>query len=442
VRSIVRDVEGVQFGDTAPSEPLYRSVLTRVIPLVSRALALGLVFLGLSVALSCTPHGGDDVGRGNTSPSGTQAVLEVVEKHGIKIRRRNEPFAQLDRPLLLVLLPEVRLDDAGWQELLAWVKDKGGRLILAGVQPPPELEQRIVPDATEGATLYVSSHVHWPGHPAVSLPPGLKIVAKDGSDAPEGTVLLRGASAVLTERTLGEGRVMVVADDRLFTNASLVVDEDASFVLSLLYHGSIAPEREVEICDAWTGAGAQTPLSSVNEARLTPVVLQLFVLMALLYLWKGRAFARLRDPPAEGRRAFVDHARALGLTYQRARASRHVTGLYAVWALERLRERVHRAGRQGLIPLAEAIAARTGRPEGEIMGILVEASGARDEAAPPSSFRPESRRGGAAARSVRPGKEAEPDLALIRELMSFLAATGSGRTSTGPHPPTPTSRAR
>ncbi len=57
VRSIARDVEGVQFGATPPSEPVFRSVLERVLPLVGRALALALVFFGLSVGLSCAPHG-------------------------------------------------------------------------------------------------------------------------------------------------------------------------------------------------------------------------------------------------------------------------------------------------------------------------------------------------------------------------------------------------
>jgi Domain of unknown function (DUF4129)/Domain of unknown function (DUF4350) len=433
VKGIVRDVEGVQFGDTAPSEPLFRSVLARVVPLVGRGLALALCFLGLSVALSCTPHeGGDDEGRADTSPSGTQGLVEAFEKHGIKIKRRSEPLSQLDRPLALVLLPEATLDDAAWKDVLAWVKDKGGRLVLAGVTPlPAELEQRIVPDPGEVTALFVAPGVHWPGHPAVSLPHGARIVSTLGPTAgegpPEGTVLLRGESAVVTERRLGEGRVVVVADERLFTNAALAVDEDASFALSILYRSSVAPEREVELCDAWTGAGAQTPMDSVSQAHLTPVVLQIFALMGLLFLWKGRAFARLRDPPEEGRRAFADHARALGLTYQRAHAARHVTGLYAVWALERLRERVHRAGRQGLIPLAEAIAARTGRPEGEVMSVLADAAGARDEAAPPSSFRPEPRRGPASGGA---GKKdtSEPDLALMRELQGFLQATGSRRS--------------
>jgi hypothetical protein len=200
----------------------------------------------------------------------------------------------------------------------------------------------------------------------------------------------------------------------------------------LLYRGSVPPAREIEICDAWTGAGAQTPIESLQQARLTPVVVQLFVLLGLLLLWKGRAFARLRDPPSEARRAFADHARALGLAYGRSRASRHVAGLYAVWALERLRERVHRSGRQGLIPLAEAIAQRTGRPEGEVMGVLVEATSAREEAAPPSSFRASPRLPAPRGR----GGDAESDLALMRALMSFLSATGSKSQ------PTPNPRAR
>jgi hypothetical protein len=439
VKDIVRDVEGVQFGDKAPSEPLFRSVLARVVPLVSRGLALALVFLGLSVALSCTPHdgGGDDEGRPDTSPSGTQALIEAFEKHGVKMRRRNEPLSQLDRPLALVLLPEASLDEAAWKDVLAWVKTKGGRLVLAGVSPlPAELEQRLTYDTEETTSLTVAPGVHWTGHPEVSLPTGARIVAADPdggaplagtSETLDGAVLLRGKSTVVTERRLGEGKVVVVADERLFTNLALAVGDDATFALSVLYRSALGPEREVELCDAWTGAGAQTPMESVAQAHLTPVVLQLFVLMGLLFLWKGRAFARLRDPPAEGRRAFVDHARALGLTYQRAHAARHVTGLYAVWALERLRERVHRAGRQGLIPLAEAIAARTGRPEGEIMSVLVEAAGARDEAAPPSSFRPESRRGPASIRDRKKKDTSEPDLTLMRELQSFLEATGSRR---------------
>jgi hypothetical protein len=429
VREVVREVEDVQFGATPATEPVFRAVLARVLPLVGKAIGLVVAFIGLSAALSCAPHGGGDPGGGDTSPSGTQAIIDVMARQGLKIRRRNEPLVEVSRPLALVVLPDAILDEEAWKHLLAWVNDKGGRLILAGTTGlPAEIQQRIVVDAE--TVTHLEPSVDWVAQEAISLPPGSAVAQADGKDV-EGVVLHRAASPVLTERTFGEGRIVLVADERLFTNAALTPDDDASFLLGLLLRSAPAPEREIELVDGLTGAGARTPLESLQQARLTPFVIQLFVLMALLFLWKGRAFARLREPAAQVRRAFADHARALGLSYQRARASHHVTGLYAVWALDRLRERVHRGGRQGLIPLAEAIAARTGRPEGEIMSVLVEAVSARDEAAPPSSFRPSGRRPGAPAQ--RPKESPESDLALMRELMSFLAATGS------PKPPTPRS---
>jgi hypothetical protein len=448
----------VQFGATPPSEPVFRSVLERVLPLVGRAVALALVFFGLSVALSCTPHDRGEDENADTSPSGAQAIIEVMTKHGLKVHRRSASLAKLEAPSALVLLPDVELDDAAWKQLLGWVREKGGHLVIAGVPGlPSELGLRIEGETSDTRTLTVAPGNRWAGFPVLSLPPGRRIVdAEGGADAGapvtmgpraapnpgpagraplatveeeeepiEGTVLLRGDSVVALERTLGEGRVLVLADHRLFSNIALTVDDDASFLLTALFRAAIPPDREVEIADEWTGAGAQSPFASVDHAHLTPVIVQLLILLGLLFLWKGRAFARLREPSVLARRAFADHARALGQTYARARVSRHVAGLYAVWALDRLRERVHKNGRQGLIPLAEAIAARTGRPEGEVMSVLVEASGAREEAAPPSSFRVQ----GAARAPAATGKDAAAaDFALMNELMSFLTATGQHRS--------------
>ncbi len=286
VRSIARDVEGVQFGATPPSEPVFRSVLERILPLVGRALAVALLFFGLSAAASCTPHGhnGGDEGHADTSPSGAQAIIEVLGKHGLKVHRRAEAISKLERPLALVVLPDVVLDDAAWKHLLEWVRVKGGHLVVAGARSlPPELELRIVKDDAQGTAITVAPENRWVGLPALSLPPGRRIVdASDSSDADggaaasivqatlDGAVLFRGGSVVATERPLGEGHVLLVADERLFTNIALTVDDDASFLLSALFHASIPPDREVEIADRWTGAGAQTPMASVQNAHLTP----------------------------------------------------------------------------------------------------------------------------------------------------------------------------
>ncbi|WP_437869642.1 DUF4350 domain-containing protein [Sorangium sp. So ce363] len=429
MRSIVRDVEGVQFGVTPPSEPIFRAVMDRVVPLVSRALALAFVAFGLSAALSCiscTPHAGGDEGGGDRSPSGTQAVLEVLDEQGFKARRRGEALAAPDRALALVVLPGATIDDATWKDLFAWVSDKGGTLFLAGLPRLPdevELGLRVAQDAETSTALAAD----WSRGLRASLPPGKRLVEANGDEPEDLYMILRGESSSTAGvvRRLGEGKVVVVADDRLVSNVSLAAPDNAQLFLDLLRFAPYA--TEVEIVDEWTGVGAETPFEAVREANLWPVIAQLFLLLALLYLWKGSAFARLRDPPAAGRRAFADHARALGLAYRRARASRHAAGLYASWALDRLRERVHRSGRRGLIPLAEAIAARTGRPEAEVMRVLVEASGAREDAAPASSLRaPESARGARPSPRSRDGAAA--DLELVRELQGFLDATGQ-RTS-------------
>ncbi len=438
VRAIAGDVERAQFGATPPSERVFREVLARVLPLVGRALGVLLFGLCLSGLLSCAPHDGGahrgaPVVDGDPSPLGARAVAEVMNGHGLHIRHRIERLSSVEGVLTLVLLPGVELDGDAWAHLSAWVRD-GGRLVLAGVPVPAEVGLKLAADPeSPSTTVYIDPALsESSGELHVRLPPGRRLVLGDGQSEPEEGVLLRSdASVIAAEMPFGEGMITVFAEDSLFTNLALTVNDNALLLLATLFRVS-EESRVIEICDAFTGVGAATPLESVRRAELTPVLAQLFVLLALVLVWKGAAFARRRDPPAEARRAFADHVRALGLAYASARASHHVVGLYASWGLERLRERVHRSGGQGLLPLAEAIAARTGRSEGEVMRVLVEAAGSRDEAAPPSSLRLRPRNRASPKRSR---DDAEADFALMRELSAFLEATGQHHRRGGPPPP-------
>lgn len=422
VRGIVRDVERVQFGDTPASERTSREVLERVVPLVARALSALLLCFGSSAVLSCVPHVEAGSADAPTSPSGRQAVVELLGERGVEVKRRAEPLGKLAGPTTVVLLPGVQPDDATWEHLLAWVQDQGGRLILAGAHPlPAGVGVKLVQGTSQGTAVRVDfQYVGTYGDLSLAIPEGPGLEPVSGEEV-EGALLHRKEAVYASLRSVGEGKLAVLADDRLFTNAALLAVDDAA-LLTRLVQGMPEP-AELELCDEWTGIGATTPLQSLDRAHLTPLIVQLFALLGLFCLWKGKAFARLRDPPSEARRAFADHVRALGLAYSRARASRHVLGLYAAWAMERLRERVHRTGGQGLIPLAEVIAARTGRSEAEVMRVLVEAGGARDEAAPPSSLRPTGARPAPRARRA----EVEADLALMHELWGLLSAMG-GRT--------------
>jgi hypothetical protein len=199
----------------------------------------------------------------------------------------------------------------------------------------------------------------------------------------------------------------VFADEMLFSNAAMAVDDDARFVVDLLSEY----DRDIEVIDEWTGTGSQSPIESITNSHLTPVILQLLAFMGLLYLWRGIPFARLKDPPARGRRAFVDHVHALALQYAKARASRHVLSAYAGWVLERLRDRVAPGNERTLHGLAQAVAARTGRDEASVMRLLVEAHTMRESASHASGVYTARRR----------------DLEVMRELSALLAESKRSR---------------
>ena len=99
----------------------------------------------------CIPHHGTASGSGtraDTSPSGTAALVEVLEKHEFKVRYRLEGLDKLEKPLTLVILPGAEIDAGGWKHLLTWVREQGGRLVLAGISNlPEELNLRTTPDS-------------------------------------------------------------------------------------------------------------------------------------------------------------------------------------------------------------------------------------------------------------------------------------------------------
>jgi hypothetical protein len=421
VRSVFRDVERVQFGSEPASSSLFQSVYARVVPLATRAagaLAVVLALVGLGACKPRESRGGDDLTH-SAEPSGSRGLLELLQREGVDAERRKSPLVRIGQDhAVVVLLDGTGLGRKAWDELFDWVEDRGGVLVVSADAAPPE-RLRIRRASLAGAGPIVTVAEQQPllhGNWHLALPEERVLEVEREGPAP---LLLRGGGTYATWEQRGSGTIVVLADGRLLENAALAFADNATAIVDLL--GSF--DRTVQICDAWTGAGAQTPMDSVREARMTPLVLQVLLVALLLLLWKGIAFGKLRDPPEQKRRSFADHVRALGLAYSRARASQHVLGQYAAWAIERLRERAHRGTRGGLVPLAESVAARTGKSEADVVRTLVEAQGARDVDAPPSFRQP-----GAPRPEKKQESEEAKDLALVRELGGFLDVTKTQST--------------
>jgi hypothetical protein len=417
MQAVVSNVEEVQFGGGPPTEGHYRAVLTGVVGLLGEKLAACLPFvinLGLGLGLATMLAGCSiDRDRWDHSPSGRAGVIDLLQRYGFTPRERLIALSKIDKSVSsLVLLPGASVDEAGWDAIAAWTSD-GGSLLIAGGQRtlPAWIGAQAAPEAAGPATPTPTpkpaptptpkpAPLTVPAGQSERLPrlkavvPGGKLVkispppqkpdkkaaAGDEQDEeedededeeyiPPAPLLLREKTPYAVEATYeGGGRAIVLADDRLLTNASLLVDDNARLLIELLRPGG----AKLELAGELTGLVSQNPVTSVQRSRLGPAMLQLSLLIVLFFIYKGAHFGRPVDPAAASRRAFAEHARAIGLLYGRTRAGRHALEVYGSYALERMRERLNLVGGKGMLAVAEEVATRTGRPLGEVMRVLVE----------------------------------------------------------------------
>ncbi|MEZ4231375.1 MAG: DUF4350 domain-containing protein [Polyangiaceae bacterium] len=410
-RASAREVEAVQFGAAQSGADGFRRVMERILPVLGRVAALLLALCVASPLVACSSSGSPSkpksTASGDTSPSGVSILQSLLVERGSEVRHMDTKVETIPEDVhTLVVHGPTDLESSEWTSIMAWVR-RGGRLVVALDSDLPEAELSVgrlaapcdklqvaagYPDYTGEKLTAVTNEVL--GTSNRSYWPILECQASGGG----------GTQPYAVARNLGLGSVVVLPSSDLISNVSMVSDDHAHVVMDLMF----GTPSVVVFIDTWSGIGEESPFAAVGHGKLNPFLLQLFLVMGVLFWWKGRHFARPRDPPEAHRRAFREHVEALGSQYAKARASRMALGMYAGWALERLRERCQPGGqRRGLLPLAGAIAARTGRDEREVMRILVECESARDA-------------------YTAPGEPAE-DLKLMRELEALLADTGGIR---------------
>ncbi len=419
VRQIVRDVEQVQFGTTPADASLYERVIQRIVPIATRRGDTLLMLLAACSLYSC--DGGGKSYPFDRSPSGANAVIELGAVYGLDITFRTTSLAAIDRAESLgdddhgrtmVLLHDAPDPGASeWDRLLDWA-DNGHHLVLAGLPPPSELNLYIETGATTH-TLALTDDSDL-GDLDLLTPDDARLVRKDDLGRP----LLRFTDdsmyAIQYDRGYRSGDVTVFADDRLFTNGGLMLRDNPEFLVRFLKDLGAS---EVELVDGLLDLGADTPAETILNTNLTPVILQILALLAILFFWRGVRFGRPHDPPSRSRRHFSEHIEALGTHYARARASRHAARIYAGWALERLREKTQSTRTPGLYPVAQAIAGRTGDDENRVMETLVEASSLQGDGGDPRIAY--SRRALASANT--------DDLKLMQDLARLVRLVGGPR---------------
>ena len=384
VRQIVRDVEQVQFGTTAADASLYERVIQRIVPIATRRGDTLLMLLAACSLYSCDTT---RIYPFDRSPSGADAVIELGAAYGLDIKFRTTALADIDRTeglgdgdhgRTMVLLHDALDPEAtDWDRLLDWA-DNGHHLVLAGLPPPSELNLHIETGATTH-TLALTDDFDL-GDLDLMTADDARLVRSDSVGRPLLRFTDESIYAIQYDRGYRSGDITVFADDRLFTNGGLMLRDNPEFLVRFLKD---LGAREVELVDGLLDLGADTPAETILNTHLTPVILQILALLAILFFWRGVRFGRPHDPPSRSRRHFSEHIEALGTHYARARASRHAVRIYGGWALERLREKTQSTRTPGIYPVAQAIAGRTGDDENRVMETLVEATSLQGDGGDP-----------------------------------------------------------
>lgn len=377
---VVDSVERVQFGNATVTGEAFEKIWTGVVGLLAERIGMLVVIGVLLLAGACGQRSDWEY-----SPSGRAGVVDYLGRRGFKVRERLLSLAKIGESEVdeLILLPGAQVGDAEWNALKHWVLDQEGSLVIAGGARtlPGWIGMRIVnmqAAQPQPVSLSEAEKRRWGALRAV-VPEGNSL------DCQAGTVplLTRKQAPYAAERQLGRepadndrdtddgdaGRVLVLADDFLFRNASLLLADNAAVLENLLRDGGTT----VDLAGDLTGLVSSNPVQSVQRGRLGPAMLQLAALLLVFFAAKGARFGRPIETPRVHARAFAEHVRALGLHYARARADRHSLGLMGTYAIERLRERCGLRVDRGLSGLAEAVATRTGRSVGAVMRLFIEA---------------------------------------------------------------------
>jgi hypothetical protein len=428
IAEVVDAVESAQFGETAVTREGFDGVWSRVTGLLAERIGVVLVLAGLLVlGVAC----GQPRADWEYSPSGRAGVIDYLGRRGFKVHERLLSIAKINDKSSgddksdgdksadnrckdglaeqLVLLPGAHLGQEEWKAVKTWILTGDHALVVAGGRRelPGWIGARVVEKQAvrpEPLTLADAESKRW-GTLRARVPEANYLEGRPGS-----TILLaRKQTPYAAERWLGraesddeddEGnRMLVLADDFLFRNASLLVADNAALLDNLLRGGGTC----IELAGDLTGLVASNPVESVRRGRLGPALLQLAAFLLLLFVCKGARFGRAMHSQRTHRREFAEHVRALGLHYARARGERLALGFMGAYASERLRERCGLRVDRSLSGLAEAVATRTGRPVGEVMRMLLEA---RD-----------------ASKGVPAERDAR-DLETVSELCKLLEETG------------------
>ncbi|MDQ1695267.1 MAG: hypothetical protein QOJ03_620 [Frankiaceae bacterium] len=343
------------------------------LPVVFGALFLGVALI-LAVVQNAPPERPLD--PRDASPVGARALAGLVRDRGVAVHPVSDVSAtQTDASTVLVTDPSA-LTKAALRQLAASAAD-----IVAVAPTGRELDALGVDAKVTGSTAdrtldpscgfgpaHVAGRVRYDGTLYQSSSPSIDACYPD-----------HGASGLLVQQR-GSGRTVVLGSATTFVNDRLADEGDAALALGLL---SGRGQLLWVLSQPATQAPADADHKSLIELlpdRLLWLLLQLFVVVVVVALWRGRRLGPvIVEPlPVVVRAAETVEGRARLLRAARARGTA-ATSLRTA-TLSRLRDLIGTGADASPAAVVEGVARRTGQPGGDIDALLYGADPTDDAA--------------------------------------------------------------
>jgi Domain of unknown function (DUF4350) len=305
-----------------------------------------------------------------TGPDGARAVARVLDRHGVPVLvvRTDAELAQATsaRSSATVVVSQTDRLGAGDVDQLAALAPGGGALVL--VTPSQDQLDRLAPSVH--ATGLAPNRVKDPG---CSVPAaraagradagGVTYAVEPDAAAQSCYRVGGGASYVVVD---GSRPVVVMGQPRVLTNSRLAHEGNAALALGTL-GGS---DGLIWFVPSGEGGTERSSLRSLLPHWVGWVVLQLFAVVLVCMLWRGRRLGRLvREPLPVVVRA-VETTEGRARMYRRSRAAGRAAATLRAATAERLRRRTGLPRGTSPVDLVRVVAARTGRPEQDVGALL------------------------------------------------------------------------
>ena len=325
----------------------------------------------------------------SASPEGKKAFYLLAREQTRSVSRNIKPILVRMQEMtksyefdttVCVLGPSRAPSETEWKAILDWVRG-GGHLMYAVPYAAEEFEIAQLGLKTLSLEGEESPQFLRTASSEIRLGDLSGSISNDDEQFQwDSTLELSGAAAIpilLHEDTIqavrqpwGRGEVTLIASDAIFTNQSLIYEDNAILAWRLL-ESAQNQTRQLIFEEYLDRSGAPKLLAVLFDDPLRSATIQVLLVVCLFCWYASHRFGPYLAESIEPRRNIVDHTDTVGNLYFQRRNGAHPLRVYLKQLIDELNLKQYKGREQQVL---EPLAMKLGRPTQELFDLFKEAA--------------------------------------------------------------------